>query len=265
MKRYLIFCFVLLFPFCSKAQTAPGQIVINGGVGFSPEFDGDLSINLFSYDQLYPVGTIFSTINAPFPSDDYPPEYTCSSITPNIGGTIDVGIIKWLSLGLAASTQSEVVNWSPAYGWFAIPSGYPYSDKISRTNIAGRLLFHVPWKFKHVDLYGGFRVGESIWHDIPAPYNTNSHTILFPNSNATAYFINEPNESVPSFQYLQGLRVYINDFIGINCEMGIGSPYLVEGGLSIRINTGKSKPETPLAPIQGPKPDDDYGHPVIKQ
>jgi hypothetical protein len=238
------------------AQTEAGQIVINAGVGESPEFNGDIG-SIFSPGKMFPIAAYDNT---PYLSDDYPPMYSTSSIIPNIGMTVDYGALKWLSIGIASSYQSEIINWTPAdlnsnNGQAAF---YPYSDKVTRINSAARLLFHLI-RNQVFDFYSGFRFGESYWKDNPySPQPVAQYSIQY--VNPPAYFISKPNLVVGSFQYLWGLRIYPSKYIGVHFEAGIGSPYLVEGGLSIRINTRKRTPgNTPAIAT----PQENYGgHPI---
>jgi hypothetical protein len=243
MRKHLIFCFIVcsltMYSNHTMAQQTYGQIVINAGEGYSPEFDGEIGIgNPFSWSYpWYPVSTFLASVNTTY-AYDYPPDFYCSSITSNKGGAMDVGVIDFFSIGFAASSQSEVVNWTPNEGG---PWHLNFSDRISRINLAVRLLFHLPmsWTTKYFDPYGGFRIGESRWNDIPSA-NNSTYTYLT-TGQILAYFINKPNLVVPSFQVLFGLHFYPIKFIGIHAEAAIGSPYLVEAGLTIRISTHKTK------------------------
>jgi len=221
-----------LLTFC-KAQNEPGQIVISAGVGYSPEFDGGLGFD----GTYYPVPTSIPNFNCdcdPYPIASFTPT------TPNEGGTIDVGIIKWFSIGLAASYQGEVVYWAAESNGSGPSGPYPFSDKITRTNIALRFLYHLPLDriHKHFDPYVGVRIGESLWTDIEFPNN------IVPAGYYGGCFLKEPNLVVPSFQVLCGAHIYLIGNLGIHVEAGIGSPYLVEGGLTFRINTRKSSPQS---------------------
>ncbi len=241
MRKHITFYFVL-FSFListirAKAQQEFGQIVVNIGVGESPEFSGNLN-ELFSSDKMFPI---LAYNNDPYFSYDYPRTYNTSSIIPNLGATGDFGLLNWFSIGIAASYQSEVVNWTPADdGYNGGNFIYPYTDKVSRINVASRILFHIS-KSKICDFYTGFRIGVSFWHDIlysSSYVNPNSNLYI----NQPAYFICKSNIIVPSFQYLWGVRILpINNF-GFHLEVGIGSPYLAEGGLTFRINTKKPQP-----------------------
>src|SRR5580692_7626127 len=152
-------------------------ININIGFGYSPEFDGQVAI----ITPIFPVQKTF----------EY---FSCFSIIPNIGGTVEYGVSKRFSLGLAASYQSEIIKNDDG----------PYTDKITRMNTAIRLLKHLNKNSQHFDNYIGLRVGCSYWQDNPSltsAYQTVSYSIpIF-------YFIGTSHLLVPSFQFLYGIRL----------------------------------------------------------
>ncbi len=230
----LLFIIILSFSISLKvkAQQELGQIIVNAGIGYSPEFDGGFGFG----GTFYPVSTY---PGADWNADQYPyPSMKCSSYTSNKGATIDFGINKLLSIGIASSYQSAIINWSLNDNQYpGPPYSYPYSDNITRVNLALRLLWHLPIQSKHFDVYGGVRFGCSSWHDIPS-----SNNILTYGSTNTITFLSSPNLVVASCQILWGLRVYLNKYVGAHIEAGIGSPYLVEGGLTVRITTKKDNP-----------------------
>lgn len=219
---------LLLIVFCFPknncyAQNERGEIVINAGVGASPGFDGDVS---FGNGPTFPATTILTTL--PSYNTDNPPGITCYSIIPNIGGTADINVGHHVSMGVAASYQSETLNWRPENQF---PS--PFTDKITRTNTALRFLYHTAWVSKHYDPYIGIRVGYSFWTDVPSPQNMEWTGV------SETTFISKPGEAQFSFQVVGGIHLYINNFFGLHVEAGIGSPYLVEGGLTFRVNPKK--------------------------
>jgi len=190
-----------------------GHLVINIGVGYSPEFDGDVGF-----------GGLF------FPVQRNSEYFSCYSIIPNIGGTVDYGLTQKSSIGLAVSYQSEVVQ----------DNDYSFlnANKISRTNFAVRFLKHLNKRHPNFDNYFGLRVGCSYWVDKPISSGENQNLAV---SIPFYYFLETPNSLVPSIQFLFGMRFYFNDTIGIHIEAGIGSPYLVESGISFRFKTQKGK------------------------
>lgn len=227
----------LLFLACistyyAGAQSFVKDITISAGEGYSPGFDGSLS---FGVGTVYPVENSFqNNANA----DNYP--YPCDqalSYTNNMGGFVDVKI-KWnISVGVGASYQSAVMEWAPYSNG---PGGnyvYVFSDKVTRTNLGVRILYHYPNYSKHFDVYAGIRIGQSYWHDTPSDSNTVKKNVTV----YTNYFLESQNMVVPSFQMLTGLRFYFSDALAIHLEAAVGSPYVLEGGVTFRINLAKDE------------------------
>lgn len=184
-----------------NAQPANRQLCVNVGLGYSPGFET----------------TIAST--HPFvPS--YPMSF--SSATANFGIVADYAFVKKCSIGLASSYQSEHV----------IGYGGIVADKLTKINMATRLLYHFASNKDYLDQYIGLRVGVSYWNDSPInenpPYNPE-------------YVMNKPYLFAPSFQFLYGLRYYVVDYLGLQFEAGIGSPYFIETGLAFRFGKKTTK------------------------
>lgn len=238
MKIYkpLLITLICSICFCtSYAQQQLGQIVINAGYGYSPEFDGDIGIG----GTAYPAIINPSGINA----DNYPyPLANFNSVSYNKGAAIDVGFYDGFSIGLAASYQSEVVNWQFGSDNGVAPTPYQLYDKVTRTNFALRLLHHSQAN-THFDFYYGARTGISFWQDSPYPVNTTYYQNPV-GVGPRVTFLKASTINVPSFQVLCGLRYFPVPFLGIQVEAGIGSPYLAEAGLTFRINTIKVSSQT---------------------
>lgn len=201
-----------------NAQQEKGQITINAGVGHSPEFDGNLD---FGGGPTYPAG-----INSMAENEGF----GCSSIIPAINLTADYNLTSKFSLGLATSYQRENVAYISPYNSF---------DKITRINLAGRMLIHLDKVSVHFDPYFGIRFGLNYWGDAPPPNPG------YP----TTYFLTSPNSFAPSFQVLFGMRVFLTTNIGIHFELGIGEPYIAEGGLTFRV--GNQKPAAAQNAVPG--------------
>jgi len=217
-----------------NGQSFVKDITISAGEGYSPEFDGAFSLGDGSP---YPVANSFlQTGNA----DEYPyPCYKSVSYSNNKGGFVDVRF-KWnLSVGIAASYQEATMEWTPGAPGPDSPDGYVFSDNVSRTNVALRVLYHPPLRSKHFDIYYGIRYGKSYWHDTPSDTNTVVYTTGNGKVSNTSYFLQNQNMVVPSFQMLMGMRFYFADFFALHLEAGIGSPYLIEGGITFRLNFAK--------------------------
>jgi hypothetical protein len=131
-----------------------------------------------------------------------------------------------------------------AYQWFTDnPQFYENqyasweTERITRTNIAGTLLYHFSKKGKN-DFYAGVRVGASFWTD-QVSYNS-------PPQIPGSYYpiiasMRSPSVQRASFQALFGYRRFFSDtgVFGFHFEYGFGTPYIIEGGLTFRFKTKK--------------------------
>jgi len=145
--------------------------------------------------------------------------------TPAYNATLDYRVLSWLSFGVGIAYQSFTDI--PEYGFD--PAKWEV-EKISRLNISGRLLYHLTNE-KVVDCYIGVRIGESQWAD----------DIISLQSSTNPKIYTCGNFSRGSFQALVGVRLFLFYNLGFHFEFGIGTPYLLELGLTFRVNTRKSK------------------------
>ncbi len=195
---------LFLIPTVLFGQTEKYQLVVNGGAGYS--FLGT-SIWKFIY---FPTTGQVTSVSVPY------------------SGTVDFGLSDKFSVGLGCAYQSltDNIDW----GSFYLRKDEVVDEKMSRLNTAVRLLYHFDAS-DNADLYMGFRTGLSFWKET--------------NDSGDPYFTPTiPNKTFPSIQYLLGFRLYIAAGIGIHGEIGLGTPYLAEGGLSFRIYSNKSKCKT---------------------
>jgi len=197
----------------SNAQEQTGQLTLNAGVGYSPLFNGG---TYFISSLLYPVSYNMR----------YTEEVYFSSVSPNLGARIDYTLPGRIIVGLAVNNQSEVVTTN---------NGAPIINNITRTNIGARVLYHLNKDNTSFDNYLGMRVGFSFWTD--ATPNLPSTTPYYND----LIFLNSSNLAVPSVQFLYGIIFYPGYNVGLHIEVGIGSPYTAEAGLTCRINTRKPK------------------------
>jgi hypothetical protein len=144
--------------------------------------------------------------------------------TPAYNATLDYRIISWLSIGAAIAYQSFTDI--PEYGF---DPAYWEVEKISRLNISGRLLYHLT-NARNVDCYLGMRIGSSSWKDSIQSTGTTAPRVY-----TCGNFVRG------SFQALVGARIFIFYNLGVHFEGGIGTPYLLEGGLTLRVNTRKNE------------------------
>jgi hypothetical protein len=191
-----------------QAQNNKGEFVASAGAGYSVLFGvigslGSLSANVSG-------GSV-----------------TSSSI-PVISVAGDYALSDRFSLGLGVGYQSAgfTVN-----GFTDTTNGLTNQSAtvdISRLNIGIRPLFHFSSN-PNIDTYIGFRVGVSIWN-----VGTSSTD---PNFN----YDSKLTGALPSFQALFGLKGYFTPMIGAHIEIAIGTPYLVEAGLSFKFGGPEGK------------------------
>lgn len=143
-------------------------------------------------------------------------KYT-SNTTPVFGLAIDYSLIDLFSIGLAGSFQHFENRVS-------LNSFSAYTrHEVNRINLSVRSLFHIPNKEK-VDLYGGLRLGATLWRD--------SESASFDANNNKLSGEKQGNYVLPSFQLLIGVKVYLIDNLALNAELAIGSPYFLAIGLA---------------------------------
>jgi hypothetical protein len=187
-----------------SCDTVIGQFTFTIGLGNSPGFN---QTGVF-YGEFYayPVATAYNSYH----------ESGVTSYSKEICGAFDYRIKKRISLGLTMSYQTENVD-----------QGYAISaaDKISRLNMAARILGYTKTYNRAVISYMGLRVGCSFWNDDC--------------SKSGDWYIKSSSLIVPSFQVLFGVTMFPVSFLGLNLEGGLGSPYLAEAGLTYRFSNKK--------------------------
>ena len=210
MRKYCVLdIFIVLQLFCSaqkdtlhKRGVEPGTISINAGIGYS---------------------TIFYAANGIMPSEIA----RAISISPayNLGG--DYSLTRRSSMGICITYQQLVENPVDDNGevdkWEV--------DNLSRVNIGFRYLLHLS-KSANSDAYIGVRSGCSYWIE----------DITTTASGTNGYIVNTPGISTYadfSIQFLFGYRAYVSRHLAFQFEAGIGTPYLLEGGLAYRFSTAK--------------------------
>jgi hypothetical protein len=191
-----------------------GWLTVNAGVGFSlikvalPEYF-DASSNNSNY-------------------------FTFCSVSPAYNVTIDYGIVDALSIGVCGAYQTLTDN--PSFDNTSDPFE---TERITRYNVAARITGHLA-QGRNYDIYMGIRVGASIWTDQVISYSVP----IMP----TCYYQNGVETlSIPSYstktsaQLLFGYRVFIIPCLGFQFETGIGTPFLIEGGITFRFKTRNDK------------------------
>lgn len=131
----------------------------------------------------------------------------------------DFGVTDNFSVGLAGSYSS--ISYDDVITSFD-DMGNIVEENVnvqgSRNTVAARALFHFGNNPK-MDQYAGLRAGMTFWG-----WNDES-------------LVDEENLSANNFSYrlLYGMRAYLTDNLGVNLEIGIGSPYFFNGGISYRL------------------------------
>ncbi len=180
-------------------RSIKGEVFINGGIGESTIYYAVYGIGA-GENQSDPISKSESLV------------YT---------GAIDYGIGKWLAIGAGVAYQTMI--------GYPLGSQYTdYTENISRLNVAARFLFDGSIS-RHFEVYCGLRSGVSFWTDVvdfpPHAANTNVQPT-----------ISGSNLIRPSIQVLYGVKLFAGP-VGIHAEFAIGTPYLIEGGVTIKILT----------------------------
>ena len=174
-------------------------------------------------DLIMDLGAGLSTISWLVEGIAGGPNITAES--PVMNSAFDYYVTNRMSFGLGVAFQ-EIKN-EPANGDIPIPGVVEY---ITRTNVALRLLAHLG-KSPDIDYYLGARVGISFWTDNETP-DEGHYSLGF-----VQYGTNSAMRE--SVQILFGLRFNPSELLGIHIEGGIGTPYFLEGGISIRLLKSK--------------------------
>jgi hypothetical protein len=184
----------------NKDSTDYWQFALNGGIGWS-----------FMAWGISGKGYSFGST----------PEVRILSETLAYNFTTDINLKGILSFGAGLTYQSLTDD--PKNERVVITE----TEKISRWNISGRFLGHFSSSLKN-DAYVGVRLGISSWTDQILSYTATSVN-SFPVQTMPA-----ENETL-SYQLLIGFRRFVTDNIGVQAEAGVGSPYILEGGLTLRL------------------------------
>ena len=138
---------------------------------------------------------------------------------PPVYLNVDYGVTENFSIGLAGSYSSysydDVITTIDANG-NTVEEAFSVSG--TRNTIAGRALFHFGDN-PNLDQYAGLRAGMTLWGYSDSGLLTED----------------DLNGNVFSFRILYGARAYLTDNLAVNLEIGLGSPYLFNGGISYRL------------------------------
>ena len=148
-------------------------------------------------------------------------QHITTSAIPTLNFIYDLGLLDNFSMGIyvgynSISRTEEHVDYN-----FPNPTSYTTSEDNTRLNIGLRPLIH--WgKKEELDWHAGVRLGYSIW------------TSSFSSTVATAA-PKYPEQNLYSFQVLVGTRAYFTDKLGFTVDLGIGTPYFVGIGFSVKL------------------------------
>ncbi len=142
---------------------------------------------------------------------------------PAIQLNYDYATMKWMSVGVALSTQIfdityKVNEYNQALGEYYIAD--TYNTHVYRNNIGMRILFHYI-NNGTVDTYSGLRLGYTFWSPDSGTENAFKGSDL------------PKTSSIPQV-VLFGCRVYFTDNFGANTELCIGPPSYFAAGFNYR-------------------------------
>jgi hypothetical protein len=192
----------LIIPGKAQAQTAKGQVVVGTNGAFSL------------------VGTAMTLAFKGIGNIDGLTTHT----TPGLSGTVDYGISRRFSLGVATFYQSASAKWnvySDSSSGTNIYYNGDYHARVTRMNTGIRALFHFG-NSDDFDPYFGFRVGVSYW-------NITSNVA---NIDALGNFKHFSTTVWP--QAIFGVRYFFTPNIGVNGEFALGFPYFMSLGVNFR-------------------------------
>ena len=156
---------------------------------------------------------------------------TESSI-PVISATYDYAIVDHFSYGIGLSYQ----QFTQTQTYYNNGANTNYTQNIYVTNAGIRALYH--FGSPMLEGYTGIRMGYSFW-------TSNQPTVQQGYYGPTNY-----NKNVPSFMAILGMRASLSDAIAVHLEIGLGSPYAAETGISFKFGGMPSNPKPPSAPAQ---------------
>lgn len=226
IKKVPFIVFIFLFLSKSKAQN----------LDFKNTFTLHYGASLFN---------IFQGNISPIQNDTLQFQRGAFSFVPTVGGTWDGAVKKWFSIGLAASYNNAKLSLDSVE--YLKDNIGNIDIKVTRTTVAARFLIHYGNK-NRFDCYSGFRIGAGIWK----PSITSTISPKTAESILNTVFTTEdkglefgdgileriPNKITfvtPQIQFIAfGLRAFITENIGVNGELGLGSPYFASIGLNYR-------------------------------
>ena len=147
------------------------------------------------------------------------------NVTPVINGMFDFAVSDVVSMGLGLSYQSI----SSELDWFYLdPATNTFIDEtvketMTKLNIGVRCNFHYARGIDGLDMFSGFRIGYTNWG--------------FKSSSADPNYVGAISINMPfAIQIVPvAIRYYFTDMIGIHLETGLIGPYMIAGGISLKM------------------------------
>jgi opacity protein-like surface antigen len=139
--------------------------------------------------------------------------------------TYDYQVNNWFSIGAAGSYQMmgvKVKNWS-YYDESDNLVTEDFKTSLNRLNVAVRPLFHYG-NMERFDMYSGLRIGYTKWNVSTTSTDPNYDALKLVKGGHVAFQL-----------VMFGLRAYVTDNIGLNCELGLGGPHYFAVGLNVRL------------------------------
>ncbi len=155
------------------------------------------------------------------------------SESPACNFTIDYNFTNYFTIGLAGSYQFFTDN--PNSDEY-LSNNYAFweAERITRKTFALRFSYSILLKGRH-NCYAGVRAGESFWTDRIISYTAPTPPPGY--GGYPEYTTMAGSEQRLSFQLFAGYRYFLSNNIGFHAELGIGTPYFAEAGITFRFKT----------------------------
>ncbi|HTB30890.1 MAG TPA: hypothetical protein VK808_02630 [Bacteroidia bacterium] len=211
---------LIQLPISETKELNMGEVFFTPGIGYgnmaiegSP-LSNSIFVNNYNYN-----GNTYSAINY-----------------PEFGGSLDYMVSPLVCMGIGVNYQLIRFDLSTNYQNAYINPYYnegPNSALFSRLNIGIRNLFY----FKGINsdnlhIYVGARAGLSIWYEWDSwanGVNYNYRSVINSNSN-------DNGNIQMSIQLLWGMRYFFTHDLGMQLELGLGTPYYAQFGITYRFN-----------------------------
>ncbi len=148
-----------------------------------------------------------------------------SDVTPIYNVSTGIDFLRFLNAGLSFTYQEATFTQTSAYS----------TDDLTMLNTSAHVCAHINKHRESFDHYIGIRAGYSYLTDQPTSTQYSSQY-----SPPTIYALNGPSEYRFAYQLFYGVTFY-SENVGFNLELGLGSPFLIKGGISVRLGLKRNK------------------------